>query len=121
MSKQLQRVLGLARRTGDRVVVFDPESDNSYVVIGLDEYEALVASKRQITPDIKPPAASEAKPQAPAVSSLTDGVNSDKMNRDAGMWKNQNNFRNSDENQEKRPNNWQIPPTVKNNAEEVKE
>ena len=109
MSKQLQRVLNLARQTGDRVVVFDnSEPDNSFVVMGLDEYEAIIASNRQASRQQTAP-------------SLTDSTNTDKINRDAAMWKNENNFRNQEENQGKRQNNWKIPYNVKNSAEEVQE
>lgn len=43
MSKQLKRVISLAKKTGDRIVVFDnSEPDDSFVVISLDQYEKLI-------------------------------------------------------------------------------
>lgn len=41
-SSQLTRVLGLIRKTDDRVVVMDPASDDVVVLLRLGEYERLV-------------------------------------------------------------------------------
>ena len=38
----LQRVLNLAERTGDRVIVVNPESGEAHAVLSLDAYEDLV-------------------------------------------------------------------------------
>ena len=38
----LQRVLNLAERTGDRIIVVNPESGEAHAVLPLDAYEALV-------------------------------------------------------------------------------
>lgn len=38
----LQRVLNLAERTGDRMIVVNPESGEAHAVLPLDAYEALV-------------------------------------------------------------------------------
>lgn len=46
MDKQLRRILNLVRKTGDRMVVTDPEGDDVYVVMGLDQYEALIEAPR---------------------------------------------------------------------------
>jgi len=43
MSKQLKQVIGLSKRTGDRIVVFDnSDPDNSFVVMSMDQYEDLL-------------------------------------------------------------------------------
>lgn len=42
MDKQLRRILDLVRKTGDRMVVTDTNGDDVYVVMGLEQYEALV-------------------------------------------------------------------------------
>lgn len=43
MSNKLQKVMRLARKTGDRIVVFDnSEPDNSFVVMPLEEYEDIL-------------------------------------------------------------------------------
>jgi hypothetical protein len=43
MSKQLEKALKLAKRTGDRLIVFDgPESEEAFVVMNLEQYEDLI-------------------------------------------------------------------------------
>ena len=43
MSNKLQKVMRLARKTGDRIVVFDNnEPDNSFVIMPLEEYEDII-------------------------------------------------------------------------------
>ncbi len=71
MPNQLQKVINFSRKTGDRVIVFDSEnSDESYVVMNLSEYEKIVEDK--------------------GVKSLTEGELLDRINRDIAIWKNQN-------------------------------
>ena len=43
MDKQLRRILDLVRKTGDRMVVTDANGEDVYVVMGLDQYENLLA------------------------------------------------------------------------------
>ena len=38
-----QRILDLVRRTGDKMVVTDPNGDDAYVIMDLDEYELMLA------------------------------------------------------------------------------
>lgn len=42
MDRQLKRILDLVRRTGDRMVVTDPNGHDAYVIMGLDQYEDLL-------------------------------------------------------------------------------
>jgi len=42
MNKSFRRILNLIRRTGDRMVVTDPEGEDAFVVMDLDQYEALL-------------------------------------------------------------------------------
>lgn len=42
MKAQFQRILDLVRRTGDRMVVTDPDGEHAYVVMDLDQYEDLL-------------------------------------------------------------------------------
>ncbi len=42
MDNQFKRILDLVRRTGDRMVVTDPEGQDPVVVMDLDEYEAML-------------------------------------------------------------------------------
>lgn len=41
MDKVLKRVCELAKKTGDIVIVVDPGTQEPYVLMGLDKYEAL--------------------------------------------------------------------------------
>ncbi|MFA7654219.1 MAG: hypothetical protein WCX97_04225 [Candidatus Magasanikbacteria bacterium] len=41
-NSQLNRVLKLVRRTGDKLVIFDKENDSGYAVMNLDQYENLL-------------------------------------------------------------------------------
>lgn len=42
MKDQLKRILNLVRKTGDTMIVTDPNGDDVYVVMGLDRYENIV-------------------------------------------------------------------------------
>src|SRR3989338_5379463 len=41
MKDQLKRILNLVRKTGDTMIVTDPDGEDVYVVMGLDRYEDL--------------------------------------------------------------------------------
>ena len=74
MSNQLQKVISLAKKTGDRLIVFDPQNNSdTYVVMPLDEYEKLVIGKSE-------------------VRSLTEDELLDKINRDIAIWKSEQDF-----------------------------
>lgn len=117
MQNPLQKVLNLARKTGDRIVVFDNENpENTYVVMDIDEYEKILFGRNE-------------------VKGLTDNQLLDKINRDIAMWKSENDFEDSsdsdssffnslqiDEIAEKRgKKGWSIPKDVKESAEEIME
>ncbi|TAK03311.1 type II toxin-antitoxin system Phd/YefM family antitoxin [Patescibacteria group bacterium] len=40
--KNIRRILELSKRTGDRVIITDPEGEDAFVVMGLDQYEGLL-------------------------------------------------------------------------------
>ena len=42
MKDQLKRILNLVRRTGDTMIVTDPDGENVFVVMDLDQYESLL-------------------------------------------------------------------------------
>ena len=42
MKDQLKRILNLVRKTGDTMIVTDPNGDDVYVVMGLDQYENIL-------------------------------------------------------------------------------
>ncbi len=53
----MRRILSLARRTGDRVIVTDPEGNEAFVLLSLDAYEALLGQKptqRAPQPPVRP-------------------------------------------------------------------
>ncbi len=41
-TEQLNRTLGLLRRTGDKAIVLDPASEHIFVMMDLDDYEGLL-------------------------------------------------------------------------------
>jgi PHD/YefM family antitoxin component YafN of YafNO toxin-antitoxin module len=45
MENHLKRVLNLVRKTGDTMIVVDKDSDDSFVVMDLDQYEMLLDSQ----------------------------------------------------------------------------
>lgn len=97
MSKQLKQVINLSKKTGDRIIVFDnSEPDNSFVVMTLEQYEKLVEK------DIK----------KEDNKLLTEKKIVDRM-EDV-----KNNNQNNSANHNFKNNNWQIPPQIKQEAEE---
>ena len=49
MQNQLQKAINLAKKTGDRLIVFDTiQSDNVYVIMSLDEYDIPKKCKMNI-------------------------------------------------------------------------
>lgn len=68
MHKQLKKAIDLSRKTGDRIIVYDINQDDStFVVMNLDEYEKL------------------ALPQE--IHNLTEDELLDKINCDIAQWK----------------------------------
>ncbi|MFA6131865.1 MAG: hypothetical protein WC702_02220 [Patescibacteria group bacterium] len=51
MDHQLKRLLDLVRRTGDRLVVTDPNGEDTYVLMGLEAYEKLADSLPMVDPE----------------------------------------------------------------------
>lgn len=45
MNKQLRRLLDLARRTGDRMIITDPEGEDAFVLMDLAQYERLIDAR----------------------------------------------------------------------------
>ncbi len=69
MNKQLQKLIELSNKTGDRLIVFDPNNKHSaYVVMGVDDYEKLAVGMSE-------------------VRGLTEDELLDKINRDIAIWK----------------------------------
>ena len=69
MQDQLQKAINLAKKTGDKLIIFDSSKpDSAYVVLSLKDYEALVLGKSE-------------------VRGLTEDELLDKINRDIAIWK----------------------------------
>ncbi|MDO8592600.1 MAG: hypothetical protein Q7R92_02385 [bacterium] len=123
MQDQLQKAINLAKKTGDRLIVFDSSKpDNIFMILALKDYENLVLGKSE-------------------VRGLTEDELLDKINRDIAIWKseqdfdvNLGNFENikiqADEADDKKPEaigqiikkakrGWSIPPKRKSLAEEI--
>ncbi|MEI7452019.1 MAG: hypothetical protein WCK37_02310 [Candidatus Falkowbacteria bacterium] len=108
MNNQLQKILSLVKRTGDRIIVFDPvDSDKSYVVMDIEQYEKILSPS---------PVISDKKV-------LTSTSTTDKIDSGEKMWKTEKNFQEDNiyssaqiiENQQK--NNWKIPGDVRKAAD----
>lgn len=70
MQNQLQKAINLAKKTGDRLIVYDMSQNNeAFVVMSLEEYEKLATGHNE-------------------VKSLTEDELLDKINRDIAVWKN---------------------------------
>ena len=64
----LQKILDLIKKTGDRLVVMETESETPYVVMNLDDYEKLVRPRSNI-------------------GALSEGELLDKINQDIARWR----------------------------------
>jgi len=51
-NNQLNRVINLVRRTGDRVVVMDAETDEVLVLLRLKEYEEIIDSSEEMADEL---------------------------------------------------------------------
>lgn len=48
MSRSLERLLKLARRTGDRLIVHDPTADEDIVIMSINQYEHLLDAQEDL-------------------------------------------------------------------------
>ena len=64
----LDRLIDLAKRTGDRLIIHDPLEGRDVVILDVDEYERLVLGKKD-------------------VRSLSSGQLLDQINRDIAAWR----------------------------------
>ena len=125
MFNQLEKALNLAKKTGDRLIVFDElKTDRALVILGLDDYEKLVVKSKD-------------------KSGLTEADLLDTINRNIAAWKNDSEAGSSDmtaadffsakneqkyseklsDEEEPRTRNlknlWSIPRQIKEGAEEI--
>lgn len=68
MNNPLRKIINLAKRTGDRLIVTDPEGEEAVVVMNLDEYDKLLENKEE-------------------VKRLSENGLLDKINKDIAAWK----------------------------------
>jgi len=111
MSNKLQKVMQLAKKTGDRIVVFDNSlPDDSYVVMPLNEYEEILGLNKENGEK----------------SVLTGEKGNDTIvNSENQMWKNDSGFPKENiyssaqviKDKMKGNNNWSIPKEIKEVAE----
>lgn len=64
----LQKILDLIKKTGDRLVVLETESETPFVVMTLDDYEKLIRPRSNI-------------------GALSEGELLDKINQDIARWR----------------------------------
>ncbi|OIO08594.1 hypothetical protein CO115_01655 [Candidatus Falkowbacteria bacterium CG_4_9_14_3_um_filter_36_9] len=140
MHNQLQKIINLIKKTGDRIIIFDnANADNSYVIMDYNEYEKLIIGKSE-------------------VRGLTKNELLDKINRNIAIWKSDKDFDNlnsfydikgdndnininndadyiekdflisfkneidkkvDNKSRKEKNNNWSIPKVIKQSAEEV--
>ncbi|MFH1661494.1 MAG: hypothetical protein ABIA02_00110 [Candidatus Falkowbacteria bacterium] len=76
MQNQLQKVIDLVKKTGDRIIVFDSaNADNVYAIMSIKDYENLVLGRSE-------------------VRGLTEDELLDKINRDIAIWKSEQDLNN---------------------------
>jgi hypothetical protein len=122
--EQLKKILNLIKKTGDRVVVFDAsQPDESYVIMDFDRYSRMnltdESSQKEVAPKVEKTEISPVNSDLnEKKENLTEEDLTDKINREISMWKNRENLPYLAE-EEKTKKAWQIPPQVKNKAQEV--
>lgn len=68
MSENLEKIINLIRKTGDKAIILDSSGDPSYVIMTVTDYERLTLGKT-------------------GVLGLTEQELLDKINRDVNIWK----------------------------------
>lgn len=71
---QINRVVKLIKKTGDKVVLMDNESDAVMMLMDIDSYEALLAKPAVIQPEV-------------SVETLTEEELMEKINKDVAVWR----------------------------------
>lgn len=64
----LQRIINLIKKTGDKAIILDEDGEPNYVIMGIFDYERLVLGRAE-------------------VKGLTEEELLDKINRDITIWK----------------------------------
>lgn len=70
MNDAFKRILALARRTGDRLIVTDPDGQEAFALLSLDQYEELLAGPKD-EPGLPPPPPPDLTPTPVAVETAS--------------------------------------------------
>lgn len=68
MSENLEKIINLIKKTGDKAIILDAQGDPSYVIMTVPDYERLMLGKSEVL-------------------GLTEQELLDKINRDINFWK----------------------------------
>jgi PHD/YefM family antitoxin component YafN of YafNO toxin-antitoxin module len=68
MSENLEKIVNLIRKTGDKAIIIDAQGNPSYVIMTISDYERLMLGKSEVL-------------------GLTEQELLDKINRDINFWK----------------------------------
>jgi len=129
-SEQLQKILKLIKKTGDRVIMFEASApEDAYVVMDFERYASTMTGEELVDKKLVANNLEEKLGKLPEVKSdltsnntqnqnLTEEDLADKINREISMWKNREDSSYLEEENKPRKT-WQIPPQVKNNAKNI--
>jgi len=129
-SEQLQKILKLIKKTGDRVIVFEASApEDAYVLMDFARYartmtgeelveKGLIANNQVDKIDEKFEEKNDLPINNPQNKNLTEEDLTDKINREISMWKNREDSAYL-EDEAKPRKTWQIPSQVKNNAKNI--
>jgi hypothetical protein len=126
MLNQLEKALNLAKKTGDRLIVFDQlKTDHALVILGLDDYEKLALKGEDKSDLTEDDLLDTINRNIAAWKNDSDAVNSDMTAADFFSAKNEQKYSEKplEEDEEKRSKNaknlWSIPKQIKEGAEEI--
>lgn len=123
LSNELKKLFKLAKKTGDRLVVYDSLSpEDSFVVMDIDSYEKLINDVLEKDIEIKEEDLNTKEKKSIEKiednSNLTDENLTDRINREISMLNSEKkpDFL-SDEDKNRKP--WNIPSDIKKKAKEI--
>ena len=124
-SEQLKRIIRLVTKTGDKVIIADSQGQESpLVAMSLTSYEKMLTIEKQgkevgsVSLAAKPEPLTDSQEEMGQADGLTEEDLTDKINREISVWKNDDNTESSVADDRPIPA-WNIPPQVKNKAQEV--
>lgn len=127
---QLKKILELIKTTGDRVIIYDAGApDEAYAIMDLDNYRQIIMAQAKLHDNLTPgksvvgsllstPIKLENSANLLKNENLTEEDLTDKINREISIWKNRDSLAYTEE-EDKPKKAWQIPPQVKDKAQEV--